>query len=296
MRKMMQDCVRNYICSNSASALLLVDIGAWPFHDLLEKYPDRAKNIGVFEPGTVSIAAGLSLSGIVPTVYGISPFITQRSLEQIKLDFAYQKTGGNFIVTGASYDFSSLGYSHYCPEDVMTLSAIPGVEIVTPGTPSQFKVLWDHCHDDGRPTYFRLTDHCNTRDCHIEFWKATVLKRGTKGIVICAAETMDRINEATQDIDVTVLYYSTIVPFDGDSLKREIANTQKAVYICTPFYKGSITAQVVNALEGLEYRIGESGVPLEILRNYGTKDDKDKYCGLTEDKLSSSIHSFFSDV
>ena len=143
MRKVMQNCVRQFIESKKNTALLLVDIGAWPFHELLEKYPDRAKNVGVFEPGTVSLAAGLSLSGIVPTVYGISPFLTQRALEQIKLDFAYQKTKGNFIVTGASYDFSTLGYSHYCPEDVATLRLIPEIEILTPGTPTQFETLWN---------------------------------------------------------------------------------------------------------------------------------------------------------
>ena len=109
MRKVMQRCVRQFIEANENTALLLVDIGVWPFNDLLEKYPNRVKNIGIFEPGTISLAAGLSLSGIVPTVYGISPFIAERSLEQLKLDFAYQKAGGNFIVSGGSYDFSTLG-------------------------------------------------------------------------------------------------------------------------------------------------------------------------------------------
>lgn len=293
MRRMMQKCIRDFISSNSHSALLLVDIGAWPFHDLLEKYPKRAKNIGIFEPGTISLAAGLSLSGIIPIVYGISPFIAQRSLEQIKLDFAYQKTGGNFLVTGASYDFSALGYSHYCPEDVITLSTIPGVEIVTPGTPSQFETLWKDCHANSNPTYFRMTDHCNTKECSVEFGKAAVLKRGTMGCVICAAETMDKVMAAAKELDVTVLYYTTIVPFDSETLQNEIADIPKRIYLCTPFYKGSITANVVNALKGAEYRIEESGVPLEILRNYGTKDEKDCYCGLSLEQISRSMKSFF---
>lgn len=289
----MQKCVHAFISGNPHSALLLVDIGVWPFRDLLEKYPQRAKNIGVFEPGIVGLAAGLSLSGIVPTVYGISPFIAQRALEQIKLDFAYQKAEGNFLVTGASYDFSTLGYSHYCPEDIMTLGAIPGIEIVTPGTPSQFETLWNSCHQNGKPTYFRLTDHCNTNDCKVEFGKATVLKTGTKGAVICVAETMDKVVEATKELDLSVLYYSTIVPFDSETLQREISGIEKRVYLCTPFYKGSITASVVNALKGLNYSIEESGVPLEILRNYGTKEEKDIYCGLSSEQIMESIKLFF---
>ena len=107
----MQQCVRKFIESIPNSALLLIDIGVWPFHDLLEKYPERAKNIGIFEPGTVSVAAGLALNGIIPIVYGINPFIVERAMEQLKLDFIYQKIGGNFVVSGGAYEFSTLGYS-----------------------------------------------------------------------------------------------------------------------------------------------------------------------------------------
>ncbi len=120
MRKAMQKAVSETITCNSKTALFLIDIGVWAFRDLLNEYPERVKNIGIFEPGTIGVAAGLALSGITPIVYGISPFIVQRSLEQLKLDFVYQNVGGNFITTGASYDFSTLGYSHYCPEDIIT--------------------------------------------------------------------------------------------------------------------------------------------------------------------------------
>ena len=154
----MQNCVRELIKSNDNTSLLLIDIGVWPFRDLLRDYPNRVKNIGIFEPGTISIAAGLSLQGITPIVYGISPFIVERSLEQLKLDFIYQKIGGNFITTGGSYEFSTLGYSHYCPEDISILYQLPGMDILTPATPSQFESLWKTCALNGKPSYFRMTD------------------------------------------------------------------------------------------------------------------------------------------
>lgn len=290
MRKAMQQCVRQLIETDANSALLLVDIGAWPFHDLLEKYPNRAKNIGIFEPGTISLAAGLSLSGIVPTVYGISPFIAERSLEQLKLDFAYQKTGGNFIVTGASYDFSTLGYSHYCPEDVGILRLIPGIDVLSPGTPSQFTALWNACHNNGRPSYFRMTDHCNQLECPVEYGKATVLKRGAKGLVITAAETLDMVWEAAKDMDVTVLYYATMAPFDTKTLK-EVYNGGK-IFVCSPFYEGTFSADIQKALEGKQFNIHECSVPLEIIRNYGTKQDKDVYCGLTIENIKNELNNY----
>lgn len=289
LRKAMQSCVRKLIINNQNSALLLVDIGAWPFHDLLEKYPDRAKNIGVFEPGTISLAAGLSLSGIIPTVYGISPFIAQRSLEQLKLDFVYQKIGGNFIVTGASYDFSTLGYSHYCPEDIATLKMLPGMEIVTPGSPEEFTALWNACKDNGRPTYYRMTDYSNSLSVLCEFGQATVLKKGTNCTVIAVAETLDKVWNVCRNEDVTLLYYNTIAPFDRKTLSENCDSGK--VLVCTPFYEGSITDEVVNSLGGRSLRIEECGVPNVVLRNYGTKEEKDQFCGLTEENITNKLRT-----
>lgn len=289
MRKAMQTCVRKFIAENENSALLLVDIGAWPFHDLLESYPQRAKNIGIFEPGTVSLAAGLSLSGIIPTIYGISPFIAQRSLEQLKLDFVYQKTGGNFIVTGASYDFSTLGYSHYCPEDVATLKMLPGMEIVTPGSPEEFTELWNACHEDGKPTYYRMTDHCNSLNVPCCFGRASVLKKGYKCTVIAVAETLDKVWNVCKDKDVTVIYYTTVAPFDNQILSENCESGK--VLLCTPFYMGTLIQEVVESLDGRKVLIQECGVPNEVLRNYGTKDEKDQYCGLTEDNIRVKLES-----
>lgn len=287
MRKAMQRCVRDFVTNDENSALMLVDIGAWAFHDLLEKYPQRAKNIGIFEPGTVSLAAGLSLSGIIPTVYGISPFIAQRSLEQLKLDFVYQKTGGNFIVTGASYDFSTLGYSHYCPEDIATLKMLPGMEIVAPGSPREFADLWDFCHKNNNPTYYRMTDHCNKLEVKCEFGKAAILKKGKLCTVVAAGEVLDKVWNVCGNADVTVLYYTTLAPFDYETLALN-CETGK-VLICTPFYKGSLTYEVTESLRGRPIVTDECGVPNEVLRNYGTKNEKDIYCGLTEEKIAEKL-------
>ncbi|WP_197017931.1 hypothetical protein [Succinivibrio dextrinosolvens] len=283
--------MRSFISQHDKSALLLVDIGVWPFRDLLDKYPNRAKNIGIFEPGTVGLASGLSLSGIVPTVYGISPFIVQRALEQLKLDFAYQGIGGNFIVTGASYDFSSLGYSHYCPEDVATLKLLPGIEILTPGTPLQFKQLWDVCHNNNKPSYFRLTDYCNKHDVEVEFGKASIIKKGTGGTVVVVGECLDSIIEASENLDLSILYYTTIAPFDYETLNRYMVGDK--LFVCTPFYEGSLSADILRCLYNKKFIMKECSVPLEIIRNYGSKLDKDRYYGLTSDCLKKQLVEFF---
>lgn len=287
MRKAMQAAVREMLLQHEKTALLLIDIGAFPFRDLLKQFPDRAKNIGIFEPGTISVAAGLALSGITPTVYGISPFIAQRSLEQLKLDFVYQQVGGNFITTGAAYDFSTLGYSHYCPEDVATLRLLPGMEILAPGTPEQFTTLFRTCCLNGKPSYFRMTDHCSALNVDVSFGEAALLKKGSKATVVTSAEAVDVTMAACADRDVTVLYYTTMAPFDGETLRKNFEGGK--VFISTPYYVGSLTADIMEALSGASVQIGEAGVPLEVLRSYGTKKEKDCYLGLTGSEIQKRL-------
>ncbi len=290
MRKAMQAVVRETVERWEDTALLLVDIGAWPFRDLLERFPKRAKNIGIFEPGTVSLAAGLSLAGVVPTVYGISPFIVQRALEQLKLDFVYQNTGGNFITTGAAYDFSALGYSHYCPEDVATLRLLPGMEIVTPGTPEQFTALFRTCRRDGQPTYFRMTDHCNAERIDVEFGRANVIRRGKLATVIAVAEQLDDTLAACEGLDVTLLYYTTLAPFDGLTLREVCENGN--VFVSAPLYMGSLYPDIVASLSGGPVRVDGAEIPLQVLRSYGTKAEKDARLGLDSAGIRCRLTAF----
>lgn len=293
MRKAMQQVVRETIEEQADTALLLVDIGAYPFRDVLQRYPDRAKNIGVFEPGTVSLAAGLSLAGVTPIVYGISPFLVQRALEQLKLGFVYQQTGGNFITTGAAYDFSTLGYSHYCPEDAATLRLLPGMEILTPGTPEQFTTLFRACRRNGRPSYFRMTDHPNRVQAEVEFGKAAVLKRGSQAVVIAVAEQLDAVWAACEGLDVTVLYYTTLAPFDRETLRRE--STSGRVFVSAPLYAGSLYPEILEALKGSAVRLAGAEIPLEVLRTYGTKAEKDAALGLDAAGIRGRLNAFLAE-
>lgn len=72
---------------------ILIDIGA--FDSNLIKTIEQGKEYRYIRRrySKYLLSAGLALSGIVPTVYGITPFIAQRSLEQLKLDYIYQNVG-----------------------------------------------------------------------------------------------------------------------------------------------------------------------------------------------------------
>ncbi|MCU0857111.1 MAG: transketolase family protein, partial [Pontiellaceae bacterium] len=72
--------------------LVIADLGFSVVEEFERKFPDRFINTGIAEANAVSIAAGLALSGRIPYVYSIAPFVTMRAFEQVRVDCAYMKT------------------------------------------------------------------------------------------------------------------------------------------------------------------------------------------------------------
>ena len=268
-----------------------VDIGMWAIQDALNKFPDRCVNVGIYEDGMMSIAAGMARRGLVPTIFGIQPYLIERAFEQIKMDLAYQKLGVNVVGVGAAVDYPKYGYSHYCAQDIQLVKMIPGCEFVTPGTAQEFLSLFEQGYRDGHPTFFRISDHPNkNHDFNVTFGKANVIQTGTKGTVIAVSVMLDPVMEICQDMDVTVLYYSTLEPFDYDALSTN--NPADKILIVEPEYEGSLIYDVHKALPERPLRMECIGFPREIFRNYGTYDEKMDHYGLSAAKLHEKIHMF----
>lgn len=135
MRKQFIKTVEEILAKDEKAILLLGDIGVFGFKKSFELYPNRVYNIGILEQSTISVASGLSMTGLIPIIHTIAPFITERCFEQIKNDFGYQKLGGNIVSIGASYDYAALGCTHHCPADIGILMNIPEIQIMVSGPP-----------------------------------------------------------------------------------------------------------------------------------------------------------------
>ena len=289
MRRAMFNEVERIVRSDENAVLMLADIGALAFSDLINDIPERAMNIGIFEAGMVSVAAGMAIKGMFPIIYGITPFIAERALEQIKLNFAYQSLDGIFITTGAAYDFSTLGYSHYSPADATYMKQLVDVQFIAPGTPKQIESLLQQTYRNGKPTFFRMSDYCNKYDCVVEAEKATIIRTGKKATVIAVSTMLDLVMNTFADEDVTILYYTTLAPFDKDTLRNNCPS--KKVLVCEPEYENTLTHDIISALHPGQVQIDWVGVPLQIIRTYGTKREKDELFGFNEETLRRKLHN-----
>lgn len=295
MRRAFLGRVAEMIRNEPDTTFFTVDIGMWAIRDVLRDFPDRCTNIGIYEDGMFSIAAGMARRGLVPTIFGIQPYLIERTLEQIKMDLAYQKLGVNVVGTGAAVDYSKYGYSHYCAEDVQIIKMIPGCEFAAPGTAKQFLQLFNASYRDGHPTFYRISDHPNTQyDPDVLFGQANVMQTGGKATVVTVSVMLDTVMEVCRGLDVTVLYYTTLEPFDCATLAQNCSSGK--VLIVEPEYEGSLLYDIHKALPGRSLQIEQVAFPREIFRNYGTYQEKLDYYGLTAEHVRTALEQLCPDL
>jgi transketolase len=287
MRQQMVSTVEGVLRNDVRTMLLLGDIGVFGFRNAFEAFPERVLNIGILEQATIGVAAGLSLCNMIPIVHSIAPFLVERAFEQLKIDFGYQKTGGNFISVGASYDYAALGCTHHCPGDVGILKNCPGMEIVVPGTASEFDALFRRTYANGSPTYYRLSERSNATSCDVSFGKATVIRKGEGLTVVAVGPLLDTVLEAGKDLDITVLYYTTVAPFDAQTLKDNAGSSK--LLLCEPYYSGVSAADIQAALFPAPVSIDFAGIPSRFLTQYGSCEEHDEALGLTAGRIRSRM-------
>jgi len=137
--------------------LLVCDMGFGVYDKLKKEFPQRVVNCGIMEQGTVGIAAGMSLSGLIPVVYSIVNFLAYRSLEQIRNDVVMQKLNVKFIATGVNDYFKFLGPSHCCGQDDISLMKLIRMAVYDPyAHKGAFHKLVDKWITDEQPGYMRV--------------------------------------------------------------------------------------------------------------------------------------------
>ena len=141
MRRIFPKTVYEIMKENKNVFCLLGDIGIFSFKNVFSKFKNRILNMSTMEQSMIGFGAGLSKAGYIPIIHSITPFLILRALEQIKIDFVYNKLACNIITTGASNDYSKLGATHHCFEDISVMSNYNNINIFIPSSVAEFEFL-----------------------------------------------------------------------------------------------------------------------------------------------------------
>ena len=103
---------------NPDIVLLTADLGYGMWDKVRAEFPDRFHNVGSAEQLLVGAGVGLALSGKIPILYSITPFLLYRPFEFIRNYIAHERIKVILVGSGRDKDYAHDGFTHWAEEDV----------------------------------------------------------------------------------------------------------------------------------------------------------------------------------
>ncbi|MEU0100076.1 transketolase C-terminal domain-containing protein [Streptomyces sp. NPDC006267] len=273
-------------------AVVLADISADGFAPARRAHPERVVNVGIREQLLVGAGAGMALTGMRPIVHTFASFLIERPFEQVKLDFGHQGVGGILVSAGGSYDWPAGGFTHMAPGDVALLDTLDGWTVHVPGHPDEAEALLRESVGGDDRVYVRLSLQANREARPVSGGAGfAVVREGRRGTVIAVGPMLDNVLAATEGLDLTVLYATTVRPFDAAGVRRA-AGSAADVVIVEPYLAGTSATATAEALVDLPHRVLGLGVGRAELRRYGRLEEHLVAHGLDPHGLRERITGF----
>lgn len=136
--------------------IVAADMSAPALDKFRTELPGQFVNVGIAEQNAIQIASGLAMAGKKAFAYAISPFITLRCLEQIRVSNGIMKIPITIVGMGTGFSYCSDGPTHHLIEDLAVMRAFPNVRIMTITDTVMAAAAAGFSSAGGRTTYVRL--------------------------------------------------------------------------------------------------------------------------------------------
>lgn len=255
----------------------------------LEKFPERHIECGIAEANMMGVAAGLSLTGMIPFVSTFAMFAAGRAYEQIRNSIGYPHLNVKIGATHGGISVGEDGATHQCIEDFALMRVIPGMTVLNPADDLETRQAVKAALDYQGPVYLRLGRPkvpvlTRTQDYTFRIGKGVVMREGTDVTIvatgICVAAAIlaaGRLEE--QGIAAEVIDIHTIKPLDEELILKSAAKTGKVVTAEEHSVIGGLGSAVTDCLSsrlpvltcriGIGDCFGESGTAEELLEKHG---------------------------
>ena len=289
--------------ANSSIWALTSDCGG-NMKDFIAQYPDRFVDTGIAEQNAAGIAAGLALSGAVPYIMGMTPFVTMRCFEQNRSAISYQNLPVRIIgwVGGMT---SGGGSTHYAMEDIAVTRAIANMQVVSISDPLMCAAVIRLAEAQPGPMFIRLTmakaDPIIYEPGSINFaiGKGIIAREGDRatlfvhgGLVQRALKLADEL--AAQGMRIRVVDMWSIKPLDEQLVLDSIKKTGKIVVWEDHFKQGGLASAIADCIADAGIQPGKFvrvGIP-ETYPGFGPYDDLLKKYGMDADSVKNILLSF----
>jgi transketolase len=255
-----------------------------------KEFPTRHFECGIAEADLVDIGVGMSTMGLIPFCSTFAVF-GGRCFEQIRNSVCYPHNNVKLALTHAGLTVGEDGGSHQAIEDIALMRVLPGMTVICPCDANEtVKAVRAAVEIDG-PVYLRLARLPTAvfDDMPFTVGKGNVIREG-KDAVLFTYGTMVEVSLdaakmlADKGMDVAVVNLHTLKPLDEALVTAYAAKCGKVFTVEEHSVIGGLGDAVAATLAGkgaftfrkigVEDRFGQSGKPMDVLREYGLCADQ----------------------
>jgi len=252
------------------------------------EFPDRFIECGIAEANMVGVAAGMSLTGLIPFCGSFAEFVTGRVYDQVRQEVAYGNTNVKLASSHAGITLGEDGATHQTMEDIALMRALPGMVVLVPcdynqtvqATKAAAKYVGPVYLRFGRPSVPNFTDPNE----EFEIGKIYNLNEGKDVTLVATGHLVWEALQAAEaleaeGISAEVLNVATVKPLDEKALIESVKKTGAVVVAEEHNAYGGLSEAVASVLVAnvpapVEFinggdKFGQSGKPAELMAAYG---------------------------
>jgi 1-deoxy-D-xylulose-5-phosphate synthase len=269
---------------------------------VLEKFPDRAFDVGIAEQHCVTFAGGMACEGLKPVATIYSTFL-QRAFDQVMHDICIQKLNVTFALDRAGI-VGGDGPTHHGLLDIAYLRPMPNMVLMAPKDEGEMRDMMLTAIEYPGPAALRYP-RGNGVGCDIlrapqvlEIGKGEILHDGGGDVAIVAYGSMvyPSLKAAEQlagdGIESTVVNARFVKPLDAELLLALARTRRLIVTVEEAYLAGGFGSAVMELLEenGLQdqVRVVRMGVPDRLVTHGDSKLLLAKY-GLDADGIYTRV-------
>jgi len=236
-------------------------------NDLLKTFGrDRVFNISISEAGMVGSAVGMAMTGLKPVVEIMYNDFIMQALGQIGNQAAkWSYMSGGQVSVPMVLRTTIGGGKGYAGQHSQSLEAlvthIPGLKVVAPASPYDFKGLLKSAIRDSSPVIFfeqqliyNSLGIVPEEEYLIPLGKAKVLKEGKDITVVCWSYMVEQSMEAAKilekdGISTEVIDLRTLIPLDIDTIATSVKKTGKVVVTSQEVTQSGFASEVITQIQ-----------------------------------------------
>lgn len=253
----------------------------------------------------IGVGAGMALCGLRPVAYTITPFVTARCYEQIKIDVCYHNLPVIIVGVGAGLSYAELLSTHHSCDDIALLRILPNMTVICPSDSHEVRAALRAAVRHDGPVYIRLGKKneplIHEQEPDFRIGKGIVIREGKDVCLLSTGNLMPITLESSRILDeagisAKVVSFHTVKPIDEELLADAFNNCDVVVTIEEHGLLGGLGSSIA---EWLVNRPAERADLLQIgiddifFYEAGKQDDARKVVNITPESIAQRTRQLY---